>query len=106
VQAVLVDRHANTGTASLVWAVLSGSDDLVVIVNLVELQHRKLGWLSLVLSLLGLGVSLLLSLLGTTAQAKHQVQSRLLLDVVVGKGAAVLELFASEDQALLVGRDP
>jgi hypothetical protein len=95
VQAVLVDRHANTGTASLVWAVLSGSDDLVVIVNLVELQHRKLGWLSLVLSLLG-----------TTAQAKHQVQSRLLLDVVVGKGAAVLELFASEDQALLVGRDP
>ena len=28
-----------------------------------------------------------------------------LLDVVVGKGAAILQLFASEDQTLLVGRD-
>ena len=33
------------------------------------------------------------------------MQSRLLLDVVVGEGAAVLELLAGEDQALLVGRD-
>jgi hypothetical protein len=30
------------------------------------------------------------------------VESRLLLDVVVGKGTAVLELLAGEDQALLV----
>jgi hypothetical protein len=30
------------------------------------------------------------------------VQRRLLLDVVVGQGAAVLELLACEDQALLV----
>ncbi len=28
-----------------------------------------------------------------------------LLDVVVGEGASVLELLASEDQTLLVGRD-
>ena len=28
-----------------------------------------------------------------------------LLDVVVGEGASVLQLLASEDQALLVGRD-
>jgi hypothetical protein len=33
------------------------------------------------------------------------VEGRLLLDVVVGKGAAVLELLAGEDQALLVRRD-
>jgi len=33
------------------------------------------------------------------------VQGRLLLNVVVGKGAAVLELLASEDQALLVRRN-
>merc|ERR550514_2147823 len=38
-------------------------------------------------------------------QAKHQVQGRLLLNVVVGEGAAVLELLAGEDQALLIGRD-
>jgi hypothetical protein len=35
-------------------------------------------------------------------ETEHQVQSRLLLDVVVGQSAAVLELLAGEDQALLV----
>ena len=38
----------------------------------------------------------------TTAQAEHQVQSRLLLDVVVRQGAAVLQLLARENKALLV----
>jgi len=34
-----------------------------------------------------------------------EVKGRLLLDVVIGEGAAVLKLLAGEDQALLVGRD-
>jgi hypothetical protein len=38
-------------------------------------------------------------------QPEHNVEGRLLLDVVVREGAAVLELLAREDQALLVGRD-
>jgi hypothetical protein len=38
----------------------------------------------------------------TTTEAEDQVESRLLLDVVVGESAAVLELLAGEDQALLV----
>jgi len=33
------------------------------------------------------------------------VKSRLLLDVVVGEGSAVFELFAGEDEALLVWGD-
>ena len=33
------------------------------------------------------------------------MESRLLLDVVVGQGATVLELLASEDEALLIGGD-
>ena len=33
------------------------------------------------------------------------MQGRLLLDVVVGEGSAVLELLAGEDQSLLVGGD-
>jgi hypothetical protein len=41
--------------------------------------------------------------LHTTAQAEDEVESRLLLDVVVREGAAVLELLASKDEALLVG---
>ena len=39
------------------------------------------------------------------AQPQHQVQCRLLLDVVVSQRAAVLELLAREDEALLVRRD-
>ena len=35
-------------------------------------------------------------------QAQHQVEGRLLLDVVVGQRAVVLELLARKDQALLV----
>jgi len=58
-----------------------------------------------VLDLLWGGVDLLLALLGTSTESQHQVKSGLLLDVVVGEGAAVLELLAGEDQALLVRRD-
>ena len=40
------------------------------------------------------------------AEAEHEVEGGLLLDVVVREGAAVLELLAREDQALLVGGMP
>jgi len=33
------------------------------------------------------------------------MKGRLLLDIVIGEGATVLELLASEDQALLIRRD-
>ena len=42
---------------------------------------------------------------GTTPQAQHQVEGGLLLDVVVGKGAPVLQLLAGKDEALLVRGD-
>ena len=41
----------------------------------------------------------------TPTQAKDQVDRALLLDVVVAQRASVLQLLASEDQALLVGWD-
>ena len=40
--------------------------------------------------------------LHATAQTQHQVESGLLLDVVVSQGAAILQLLAGKDQALLV----
>jgi hypothetical protein len=40
--------------------------------------------------------------LHASSQSQHQVESRLLLDVVVRKGAAVLQLLACEDQSLLI----
>jgi hypothetical protein len=79
--------------------------DLSIAIDLVVLEHSQLGLLALVLDLLWGGVDLLLAFLTTTTQAEHQVEGRLLLDVVVRKGAAVLQLLAGEDQALLVRRD-
>jgi len=38
----------------------------------------------------------------TTTETEDQVEGGLLLDVVVGESAAILELLAGEDQALLV----
>lgn len=38
----------------------------------------------------------------TTTETEDKVKSRLLLDVVVGKSAAILKLLSGEDQALLV----
>ena len=40
--------------------------------------------------------------LHTTTETENQMQSGLLLDVVVGEGATILKLFASKDQPLLV----
>jgi len=39
------------------------------------------------------------------AEAKHQVERRLLLNVVVGQGATVLQLLAGENQSLLIRRN-
>jgi hypothetical protein len=43
--------------------------------------------------------------LHTTAESEDQVKSGLLLDVVVTESTAILELLASEDESLLIGRD-
>merc|ERR1719401_2894183 len=40
-----------------------------------------------------------------TPEAEHQVKSALLLDVVVGQGAPIFKLLASENQALLIRRN-
>ena len=43
--------------------------------------------------------------LHTTTETEDQVESGLLLDVVVGEGTTVLELLTGEDKTLLVGGD-
>ena len=42
----------------------------------------------------------------TATKSEHQMQGGLLLNVVIGKGAAILELLAGEDQTLLIGGNP
>lgn len=71
--------------------------------NLVELQYGELDLLLLVFDLLGSGVVLLLALLSATPQPEDQVEGRLFLNIVVGKGTSIFQLLAGEDQALLIG---
>lgn len=72
-----------------------------------EINQRPLPYLLAVPTRYSLGgsVDLLFALLATTAKTEDKVEGRLLLDVVVRKGAAVLELLASEDETLLVRGD-
>jgi hypothetical protein len=103
VLAILHGSHEDTGTASVAGALASKALDLAIRVDLVVLEDSQLGLLALVLDLLGGGVHLLLALLGhTTTKAEDQVEGGLLLDVVVRKSAAILELLSGEDQTLLV----
>ena len=68
--------------------------------SLLLLVHLR----SLVLHLSGTGQRTVH--LTTSAQTEHQVQGRLLLNVVVRKGAAILKLLSSENQTLLIWGDP
>ena len=43
--------------------------------------------------------------LHASTKTKDQVQSRFLLDIVIGQGPTVFELLASKDQSLLIGGD-
>jgi hypothetical protein len=105
VLAVVHGGHEDTSTALGLRALPPEALDLAIAIDLVVLEDGELGLLALVLDLLGGSVNLLLPLLGTTTEAEHEVEGRLLLDVVVGEGAAILELLAGEDEALLVGGD-
>ena len=81
------------------WALLSQAGDLARVIDLVVLEDAEFFLLPLVLVLLGGGVLLLLALLSTTTQAEHQVEGRLLLDVVVGQSPPVLQLLPGKDQS-------
>lgn len=74
-----------------------------IVMYLVVFEYSKLDLLLLVLVLFGGGVILLLPFLGSTTEAKHQVKGTFLLDIVIGQGTSIFQLFASEDQTLLVG---
>ncbi|MED6202982.1 hypothetical protein PIB30_118778 [Stylosanthes scabra] len=103
--AIKVVSHEGSSTALSVRALLPKPLNLTTVIDLIELKDSELHLLMLVLDLLRLGVGLLLPLLGATTEAEDKVEGGLLLDVVVGEGAAVLELLSGEDETLLVRGD-
>ena len=100
-----MSSHEDASAAVWSRTLSSQSLDLSTVVDFIELEDGELHLLFLVLDLLWGGVVLLLTLLATTPQAKHKVKGRLLLDVVVGEGAAVFKLFPGKDQTLLIRWD-
>lgn len=66
---IMVLGHEDTSTTGLLRALLAKADNLTGLIHTVILHNGHLDLLSLMLNLLGSGVSLLLLLLGTTAKA-------------------------------------
>ena len=105
VLAVMHSSHEDTSAACWGRTLPAQPLDLAIAVDLVVLEHGQFHLLPLVLDLLRGGVHLLLALLRTAAESEDEVECRFLLDIVVGERAAVFELLAGEDQALLIGWD-
>ena len=92
--AAILKLFAGEDEALLVWG------DTFFVLNLCFHVLNGVRWLDIKSD--GLSGKSLHEDLHTTAEAEHQVESGLLLDVVVRESAAVFELLASEDEALLV----
>ena len=85
--------------------VLAKANNLASVLDPVVLEGLEGDGLVGTLDLLGLGVDLLLALLSATAKTEDKVEGGLLLDVVVRKSTAILELLAREDETLLIRGD-
>ena len=85
--------------------VLAKANNLASVLDPVVLEGLEGDGLVGTLDLLGLGVDLLLALLSATAKTEDEVEGGLLLDVVVRKSTAILELLAREDETLLIRGD-
>merc|ERR1712219_9115 len=79
--------HKVTGSSD--WALFSKSGNFSRIVNFVIFQDSEFFLLSLVLVFLWCGVSLLLSLLSTTAETEDEMKGRLLLDIIIRQSSTI-----------------
>jgi len=102
---IVVGSHEDSSSTLLGRALAPQPIDLAIVVNLVVLELSKPDSLVLVADLLWGRVVLLLPLLRASSQPEHKMESGLLLNVVVGQSPAILQLFPSKDEPLLVWRD-
>jgi len=97
--------HESSRTARFSGAFPSKTFNFAIAVNLVVLKNRELSLLALMFDFLWCSVDLLLSLFGSTAKSKDEVESRLFLNVVIRQGSTVFKLLASKNKSLLIWRN-
>uniref|UniRef100_A0A2M4CK00 Putative ubiquitin/40s ribosomal protein s27a fusion n=1 Tax=Anopheles darlingi TaxID=43151 RepID=A0A2M4CK00_ANODA len=98
------------GQSTTILQLLSSEDktlliwrDPFLILNLSLHVLNRIGWLDLQSD--GLSCQGLHENLHSTTKTEHQMESRFLLDVVVGQSTTILQLLSSEDKTLLIWRD-
>jgi len=90
----------------LLWAQLVGVSALLLAAVLCARRQTSVALTAHhLVAVVGLGESSEGRVNDSSAKTKDEVERGLLLDVVVAQGAAIFELLASEDKALLIGRD-
>ena len=99
------------GERSAVFQLLASEDqpllvrwDSLLVLDLGLNVLYRVGWLHLEGD--GLASQGLHEDLHSTAQPENEVEGGFLLDVVIGEGPSIFKLLPSEDQPLLVWRDP
>jgi hypothetical protein len=97
---VLVLGHEDTSTTSGIRTLTTKTSDLARLIHLVHLQDSHLDLGTLVLDLLGSGISLLLSLLTTTEKLSIKVKSRVILDTIKSKSLSILKRLTSKRKTL------
>jgi len=98
------------GQGSTVLELFSSEDESLLIrgnalfvLNLALDVFNGVGWLDLQSD--SLASQSLHENLHTTSESEHQVESRFFLNIVVTQSSAIFELFAGENQSLLIGWD-
>lgn len=81
--------HKDSSTTAFIGAFATSADNAIVFVHLIVFENAELDFFVLVFDFLGSRVVLLLLLLGTTTKAKNKMKCAFLLDIVVGKSAAI-----------------
>ncbi len=99
---IKVGSHEDAGTTLFTGAFATQAVDLAVVVHPVVLEHGELDLAVLVFLLLGCGVILLLSFLGTPSEPQNQVKGRLFLNVIIGQSTSIFKLLSGKNQSLLI----
>ena len=86
---VLMVGHKDGSTTGFGRALTTGSNDAVILVYLVVFHNSKFGFLAFMLDFLRSSIVFLLLLFSTTTETENKMKSRLFLNIIISKSAAI-----------------